>query len=342
MAWRRFFARSFDIYLETLLIAFIFGLIFGKYSWYIKVEQLLEQSNNYLYGFNSPDSVFGIVFLPFSLILNAFICSYFGTSFGKYLLGINVNKVEKMSLKDWLIRSFRLWRSGFAFGIPILSLWTFNREQKLINKHEQTTYDKLSEISVTANKLSKFQIARAFVIISTFFIVYFSAYLYIQKNDNSIQNLKSSTYYWQNPITKFDALINGDWKNKFDKNDDGQTIYTFTDNSNRTLVVFALEDIDNASLNQYVDLLKIGVENDMIFSDGGLYLQREGYETWECFGTLKSIKESLLHVEIRKNGSNFWRIVSIQNRPYDYTQEKVEQLKFQLWKTISPTQNQLQ
>ena len=76
-----------------------------------------------------------------------------------------------MSLKDWLLRSFRLWRSGFAFGIPILFFWTFNKQQKLVNKNEQTTYDKLSGICVTANKLSKFQIARSVILFITLPII---------------------------------------------------------------------------------------------------------------------------------------------------------------------------
>ena len=166
LAWRRFFARSFDMHLETLFLIYFIGPIFGKYSLYIKLGQLLKQLSNYIF-----------VLLPFYLILNSFICSYFGTSLGKYLFGINVNKVGKISLKDWLIRSFRLWRSGFAFGIPILSLWTLNREQKLVSKNEQTTYDKLSGICVTANKLSKFQIARAIIL----FIVLIACVFFITK-----------------------------------------------------------------------------------------------------------------------------------------------------------------
>jgi hypothetical protein len=156
LAWRRFFARSFDVCVEMILLGLIFGEVIDKYISYINP---LDYSEKEYIAF--------MLLLPFSLTINAFICNYFGTSFGKYLLGINVEKVGKITLKDWLIRSFRLWRSGFAFGIPFLNLWTFNREQKLINKNQQTTYDKLSGISVSASRLSKFQIIRAIVIISS-------------------------------------------------------------------------------------------------------------------------------------------------------------------------------
>lgn len=326
LAWRRFFARVFDIHLEMMFLGFFFGEIIDKYISYINPLDSSGSENNYIAG---------MILLPFSLIINAFICNYFDTSFGKYILGINIKKVGKITLKDWLIRSFRLWRSGFAFGIPFLSLWTLNREQKLINKNQQTTYDSLSGIIVSGSKLSKLQIIRATIIISAMYLfLYLISYIDL-KNNNSIQNTNiTPTYYWQNPISKKDAIINSDWKNESEKNNDGQIIYKFTDISNYAIVVLGIESSDKFSLNKYINLFRNGVKDAMIFDDGGRYFQNEGFEIWEGFGTLKSEKDSLLHVEIRKNGNDFWRIVSIQAPPYNYTQDKVNQLRFELWKTI--------
>lgn len=333
LAWRRFFARVIDIQLEMIFLGFFFGEIISKYISYINPIFLnINSSEN--------DYIAGMILLPFSLTINAFICNYFGTSLGKYLLGINVKKVGKITLKDWLIRSFRLWRSGFAFGIPFLYLWTLNREQKLIYKNQQTTYDQLSGISVSASKLSKFQIILATVIISSLYIFTHLASFMEMKKNNTIQDTNiSTTYYWQNPITKNDAIINSDWKNESEKNNDGQIIYKFTDISNYAIVVLGIESVNNFSLNKYTDLFRTGVKDAMIFNDGGRYFQNEGFEIWEGFGTLKSEKDSLLHVEIRKNGSDFWRIVSIQALPYNYTQDKVNKLRFELWKTILPNQS---
>ncbi len=329
LAWRRFFARNFDVSVEIILLALIFGLIPDKYLGSIK---LTEESLN-------PYIVY-MILLPFSLTINAFICNYFGTSFGKYLLGINVEKVGKITLKDWLIRSFRLWRSGLAFGIPILSLWTINKEQKLVNKNEQTTYDKLSGIIVSASKLSKFQIIRAIIIISSLYIFLYWAEFIEMKKNSSIQNTNiAPTYYWQNPITKNDALIDGNWKNESEKNNEGQIIYKFTDSSNYAIVIMGLESVDNLSLNKYNDFFINGVKDAMIFNDGGRYFQNEGFEIWKASGTLKSEKDSLLIVEIRKNRNDFWRIVSVQAPPYNFTQDKVNEIRSALWKTISPNQN---
>ena len=154
LAWRRFFARSFDLGLETSLLEII---IFGYGVKYSILVAMIE--------------------LPFCLIIHAFICNYFGTSLGKYLFGISVNKIDgEMHLKDWLISSFRLWKSGFAFGIPLLNLWVCNKQTKLVNNNEQTTYDKLSGICVIANKkLSTFHIVKN-VILSIIILIIISIF----------------------------------------------------------------------------------------------------------------------------------------------------------------------
>ena len=166
LAWRRFFARSFDLGLEILLLETILNgdlVDFSKYPLWIQILKSMIE-------------------LPFCLIIHAFICHYFGTSWGKYLFGISVNKVAgKMSLKDWLLRSFRLWKSGFAFGIPILKLWAHNKQKKLLNNNEQTTYDTLSGIYVTADKRSKFQIVKAIFLSIIILIIIFVILIIFRK-----------------------------------------------------------------------------------------------------------------------------------------------------------------
>ena len=200
---------------------------------------------------------------------------------------------------------------------------------------QQTTYDKKCGFEVIVSKLSKFQLVRAFIMVSGMYALMFWSHWAQQEKDVLLQKaVATPTYYWQNPVTKADALVSTEWKNTSVKNEQGQQIYTFSEINDHAVIVLGFENM-SLSLNSYVDLFKKSVEENMIFNDGGRYFEKDGVQAWECLGALKSIDGSLLQIEVRKNDNNFWRIVSIQAKPYEYTNAKVEELKFQLWKTVA-------
>jgi hypothetical protein len=49
--------------------------------------------------------------------------------------------------------------------------------------------------------------------------------------------------------------------------------------------------------------------------------------------------DSRLHVEVRREGPNFWRVVTIQDKPYTYTDAEIEKLSSDLWKTTTAIAN---
>lgn len=126
--WRRFFARSFDIGLATLLISFIF----------------IYMIRNGFIAFSQPIiTAFGLFLLPLSLLADAAIMGLFSTTPGKALLNIKVRKNDgkNLSFADAIERNAYVFFNGLALGIPLITMisqaYQFNR----LSKKHSTSYD---------------------------------------------------------------------------------------------------------------------------------------------------------------------------------------------------------
>jgi len=323
--WRRFFARFFDIYLCFLILAIVGELTLGRYS--SGYVEFMGTPNN--------DILVGIVFLPFALALDAILCSIFGTSLGKYLLGVTVQKLKgKMALDDWFNRAFNVWRSGLAFGVPLVNLWTMHREYKRVGMSRQSTYDQHCGYQVYGRKLSP---VRMLVAVAGMFAIFGAVIglnvLSKEKDREAVRVSISPPYSWQNPVTRLETFVNAEWKHETKDNGQGSDIYMFTESSDRAIVILGVESY-NVTLNTYVKAFQEGTSSTMTFNDGGRYFEKNGIATWEAYGVMDSVKDSRLKVEIRKNGSNFWRVVVIQALPYEHTDMKALALSASLWKTV--------
>ena len=87
--WPRFFARTFDVWWEILVVSFVFGSVLGRYS------------AGFVEWINGPgaSSLFGILCLPIALSLDAFLNWIAGNTPGKYLLGLRVTTSDGKSLR---------------------------------------------------------------------------------------------------------------------------------------------------------------------------------------------------------------------------------------------------
>lgn len=323
-AWRRFFARGLDFFLECFLIGLIGELTLGKsFSWYVELSS--NPSNQYLYG---------ILLTPFALVLDSLIIHFFGSTPGKALLGISVRKIKGVpTLTEWLKRSLGLWVYAYALGFPLISLWTLKTQKDRVDELRQTSYDEKLDFQVFSSEISKLRFVAAFLLL--IFTYAISSYYQIKSNDSIVNQPTISSYSWQNPITKNEVVIQSIWKNNSSENNDGQKIYTFTEATDRALVVFARET-SSISLNSYRDFFIKANSNSMRFRDGGRYFEMGDMQVWESSGEMITLKDSLLKVEVRKIGDSFWRIVVVQAKPYEYSDDKIEELKSSLWQTLRP------
>lgn len=328
--WRRLLARHIDFYIAVVLIAIILELIFGRSSvWYLRLKNM-----PYAHIFT------GIIYLPFALIIDALVCNLFGTNIGKYLLGIRVQKIEgKMSLNDWLRRALGVWRSGFAFGIPLLGFWTFSREHQLIKDGKQSTYDAKGGFHVLVQSVSPAKKIMTILSVSAIALLLGYGVWLLKENAKLIDDAaQSAPYNWKNPSTNIETLIESGWKFENSKNEDGISYYKFSDTSEKVMVIFFAEQ-SPVLINEYISGLVEKFFEKIHFNGGGRYYEINNVPTWEGSGEFKVDPKVRMKLEIRKIGEEYWRIATIQDPPYEFTDTKAKFLAEQLWKTIGINQN---
>ena len=322
----RFFARNVDLYIGIFICGILGELVLAKHAtWYVKL--MTTPNNSILIGF---------LFLPFALTLDAVICHFLGTNFGKYILGLHVKKIDgsKPTLAEWFRRAFGVWKSGYAFGFPLFNLWTMNKQRNLLDEKKPTSYDGNLGFQVFGDKLTTYKKVRAIVLVITVYALVMYLQMLSQQFDKKIEEvITAPPYSWQNPITRNNALIKSEWKFEDTKNDQGQNVYTFNEVTDHAVVVFAMEST-TLTINNYITAYQKNTSQFMTFNDGGSFSEERGINTWVGVGTMKSVPDSMLRVEVRQNGNQFWRIVTIQTKPYDFTQKLIEALKQELWETV--------
>lgn len=131
-AWPRFWGRLFDVLLYVVVLSFLVGYFFPTIL-------LISAFNG-----DSGTFLFGIVLLPFTLILDAIIVSLFGNSLGKWLVGVKVfsSLNEPLDFSTALQRNLQVYFKGLALGIPLVSLIVYSSNYSKLNSGEQTAWDK--------------------------------------------------------------------------------------------------------------------------------------------------------------------------------------------------------
>ena len=140
---------------------------------------------------------------------------------------------------------------------------------------------------------------------------------------------------WENLLTGENAEINSRWKLDQVKNGDGQTVLTFSERTDHAIVLLGMEQGIGYTLQDYVRRFQNATATEMKFSDGGRFVQLNGRPAWKGSGRMVSDGSARLQVEVVQYGPVFWRIVTIQAMPYDYSDAMVEELKASLWKTAN-------
>lgn len=325
--WARFFARIFDVWWETLLVAMVSGYFLGRYS-----AHFVEWINS-----NGSSQIYGILCLPFALILDATICRLLGNTPGKALLGIRVITVdgESLGFTKYLFRNFSVWMRGFAFGIPLINLIAMSAQSSRLGKGKEASYDESAGYTVRSkspNWIRKIAFGLAFLCLLGVLIVLNA----IEKE--SVQESRRITmqkyYSWENPKTLRTIQVDSRWKVTTQPTKNGIPVYVFTEAAGYAVVILAVEEFSGYSLSQYAQAFQKGNAATMSFSDGGRILERDGRQIWEGAGRMVSADDNRLNVRIAQVGAPFWRVVTVQSIPYDYSNAMVDKLKTALWSTL--------
>lgn len=325
--WPRFFARIFDIWWEILLVSFAISVVLGYYS-----AGFVEWSNN-----SGSNQLLPILCLPIALFLDASLYRLVGNTPGKALLGLKVGLVNASPLNfgQYLGRNFSMWVSGLALGFPFINLFTMTKQSSRLGTGRHASYDEFTGYRVRAMPIGwarKILFGVAFVGLLAVMIA-INAMQQTAQREATLSSMLED-YSWTNPATNLSTTINSRWKNSVQKNVDKQQVYTFLEQADRAVVILGIEHASNYSLRDYVTALRKNTVANMRFSDGGRYFEASGKQSWQGSGNMVGDTSSRLEVQVIQIGDVFWRVVTIQVMPYDYSDQMVTQLKKQLWDTV--------
>ncbi len=118
--WRRYFARSLDVALNSFILHFLISIVF-HYN-LLRINSLVQV-------------VLQVVATILMLAFEPIYLHYFGTTFGKWVFGLSLENDtgEKLSLQQGFSRSKGIFIYGFCLGIPFLDIYaqwkSYNRYQ---------------------------------------------------------------------------------------------------------------------------------------------------------------------------------------------------------------------
>ncbi|WP_248796201.1 RDD family protein [Pseudomonas sp. MWU13-2105] len=325
--WPRFFARIFDTWWEAGLTILVLGAVLGSCSTNF-VEWIHKTGANPL---------FSILCLPIAMLLDALLYRVFGNTPGKAWLGLKVETSAAKSLNflQYLNRNFSIWASAFAFGVPFVNLFTMANQAHRLRGGHQTSYDESLNFRVRSKPLTwvrKITFGFAFVGVYGGITLFSSMDQATQRE--VLQHIMQRSYYWENPLTKLRAKLDSRWKFSARVNGGGHQVYEFSERTGHAVVVFAMQQQAGSTLDEYVRAFQKNAVTYMSFSGGGRFFEKEKYPYWQGYGGMVKDGGSRLKVKIVQSGSCFWRVVIIQEMPYDYTDVLVGELQIALWNTV--------
>lgn len=327
--WRRFCARMFDVWWESLVVVTAISWTLGR------------TSAGYLDWIRQPASgqLLALLCLPLTLVLDAAVYRIFSNSPGKALLGLKVGTIrgEPLSFNAYVRRNLRLWGSGLGLGIPLVNLVTMLQQSSRIKRNEPASYDVTAGHRVRAKPIGLGSRA-AFTVL---FLGLFGVMGYLRSVEQELDRKEFAAqttpqFTWQNPVSKASVSVNSRWTFTSQQNEQGQPILTFSEPSNHAAVILAEEVVPGASLHPYVKAFAQNNLGRMVFDDAGASASYGGLPAWVLTGHLAEDATNHALVEIVQQGDRFWRIVIIQSPPYEYTKSLVDELRQALRNSIAP------
>lgn len=333
--WRRFFARLFDLWVETLVVSF--GLAFG----------LSYAISGFADWINKPGmpELFSIMCVPVALFVDAGIARLFGNTPGKALLGIYVldadkdAQAERLDFKAYLKRNLGLWAEGMFLSLPLLNLFAFSIQYKRVKNGNPATYDQRypRTVRMVTNHWLK---TAVFVLLFFVVLIVLSVLNQIEKEDRRDAYRESyrsasqpASFTWVNPSTSRTTLIPSIWSVENLSPADGM-LYQFSLKSGRAVAVIGRQDFPGVTIQGYVDSFRQSNKATMDLPVGDFRTGSNGGSTWHSSGRGVALAGSVLDVEVRQIGSSFWRVVTMQVAPATSSVIAVLEVKKLLWATV--------
>jgi len=325
-AWPRWFARTFDVWWHTGLVATVLGFV------------LCRTSSGFLRWLETPFGwkLFGLACIPLGLLLDAAVQAVAGNTPGKAMLGLRVVMGDGRlpCLRELVGRNMGVWSAGFGFGLPAVSLLTMARQGLRLRRGDAASYDQdyflVRARPVRCWRKTVFGLA----FISLFLVVVVLDAMDRQDSREMAAVLAASPYAWTNPATGRMVTVPPQWRQETVTDDDGAELHLFTEHTEHAVVLLAHEAHGDATIAQYSRALVERLAGEVELT-GGQPEEFRGKASWVVMGQSKGggARVRLRVVELHGKA---WRVMVMQSPPAAYTCDLVEALEQGLWDTVTP------
>ncbi|MCC2973757.1 RDD family protein [Massilia sp. IC2-476] len=325
-AWARWFARSFDLWWQTALVALAIGYLASRVS------------PSFLHWLETPLGwkLFGLACMPGGLVLDAAVLAVAGNTPGKALLGLRVITTDGSTpgFRELLRRNMAVWRAGLGLGLPAVSLLTMARQGLRLRKGVQASYDG-KDFLVSASPrgwLAKGVFGLAFAgLFSTIVIL---DTVDRQDSREATAMLAAPPMAWTNPATGRSTMLAPQWKAEARQGADGAPQYLFTQHSGHAVVLFAYEAGAGRALRQNAQALEDRLADRFELAES-YFAEFRGRRSWVGRGLHRKGPERV-QLRIVEVDGKAWRVVAMQSPPAAYTDDLVAELSSALWDTVAP------
>lgn len=325
-AWPRWFARTFDVWWETGLVALVAGTI------------LCRTSPLFLRWLDTPFGwkAFGLVCIPFGLLLDAALQALAGNTPGKAMLGLRVLQSDGRPLRfgEQLGRNLCVWTTGLGCCLPVIGLLAMVRQGLRLRNRLPASYD--GRYYVVRSRPVGWARKGLFGLL---FTVLFATVVVLDAVDRQDSRematiLAAPRYGWVNQETGRIVAIAPQWRYESQVDDEGRVEYRFTHHSGRAVVVLASEQNGDAAFAGYVRGLRDRL-NDRFLLAGGHAEDFRGRPSWASAG---EARDGAVRVQLRvlQVKGKAWRLMVMQAPPAAYTDDLVQELMEELWYTVAP------
>jgi len=162
--WRRFYARTIDLFFISFVVVAFLGALFGFFAPHMVNEIMHTLKNPFLSG---------IIVYIFWVPLEAFFLFRTGTTPGKSLFGIQVldKSGHRLSYPDALQRTFLLWIKGEGLGIPLVAIVTRLFAYKRLKNTGTTLWDSAMGTVVTHKEFTMVRTIACVIVVGTVALV---------------------------------------------------------------------------------------------------------------------------------------------------------------------------
>jgi len=148
--WVRYFARSIDVFIASIVLGVAAGLV---------MPEILEL----------PDAFLGMISFFSWIFMEASLLSLWGTTPGKWILRTELRSASgRLTYSQALKRSVLVWFAGLGMGIPVVSIITLAVSYRTLVRDGTTLWDRREGFTVTHGKIGALRVALTIALVAVF------------------------------------------------------------------------------------------------------------------------------------------------------------------------------